>query len=252
MTFYLIGLGLADEKDISVKGLEIVKNCDIVYAENYTSILQTTTAKLEKFYGKKIIPAPREVTEHGFVKIIEEAKEKEVAFLVVGDPFSATTHVELYKRARERKIAVKVIHNTSVLTAIGITGLQLYKFGRTTSIPFIEDHPKLETPYNILQQNRLLDMHTLFLLDLKPEEKKFMTINEALAILESIEKRKKENVITKDLLVVGCARLGSDDFMVKAGKLSEIKKFEFGKPPHCLIIPGKRHFVEEEMMRMWK
>src|SRR3989338_9165216 len=127
MTLYLIGLGLHDEKDISVKGLEIIKKCDIVYAENYTSILQTTTAHLEKFYGKKIIPAPREVTEQGAQRIIEEAKKKEVAFLVVGDPFSATTHVELYKLAREKNVLVKVIHNTSVLTAIGITGLQLYK-----------------------------------------------------------------------------------------------------------------------------
>ena len=252
MTLYLIGLGLHDEKDISVKGLEIIKKCDIVYAENYTSILQTSTEKLEKFYEKKIILAPREVTEQGAEKIISEAKKKDVAFLIVGDPFSATTHVELYKLAREKGILVKVIHNTSVLTAIGITGLQLYKFGRTTSIPFIEDHPNLETPYKILQQNQYLDMHTLFLLDLKPEEKRFMTVNEALIILESIEKRKKENIITKDLLVVGCARLGSDDFVVKAGKLSDVKKFEFGKPPHCLIIPGKMHFVEEEMMGMWK
>ncbi|HLC71855.1 MAG TPA: diphthine synthase [Candidatus Nanoarchaeia archaeon] len=252
MTLYLIGLGLHDEKDISVKGLEIIKKCDIVYAENYTSILQTSTEKLEKFYEKKIILAPREVTEQGAEKIISEAKKKDVAFLIVGDPFSATTHVELYKLAREKGILVKVIHNTSVLTAIGITGLQLYKFGRTTSIPFIEDHPNLETPYKILQQNQYLDMHTLFLLDLKPEQKRFMAINDALTILESIEKRKKENIITKDLLVVGCARLGSDDFVVKVGKLSKVKKFNFGKPPHCLIVPGKLHFVEEEMMRMWK
>lgn len=36
---YIIGLGLADEKDISVKGLEIVKNADRVYLEAYTAIL---------------------------------------------------------------------------------------------------------------------------------------------------------------------------------------------------------------------
>lgn len=37
--FYLIGLGLGDVKDITVKGLEIVKKCDRVYLESYTSIL---------------------------------------------------------------------------------------------------------------------------------------------------------------------------------------------------------------------
>ena len=36
---YLIGLGLSDETDITVKGLEIVKKCSRVYLEAYTSIL---------------------------------------------------------------------------------------------------------------------------------------------------------------------------------------------------------------------
>lgn len=37
--FYAIGLGLADEKDISVKGLEIVKRAERVYLEAYTAVL---------------------------------------------------------------------------------------------------------------------------------------------------------------------------------------------------------------------
>jgi hypothetical protein len=36
---YLIGLGLSDEADITVKGLEIVKKASRVYLEAYTSIL---------------------------------------------------------------------------------------------------------------------------------------------------------------------------------------------------------------------
>lgn len=36
---YLIGLGLGDAKDITVKGLEIVRRCSRVYLEAYTSIL---------------------------------------------------------------------------------------------------------------------------------------------------------------------------------------------------------------------
>ena len=109
MTLYLIGIGLADEKDITVKGLDIVKNCDLVYLENYTSLLQCTVADLEQFYGKKIILADREKTEQGDQKIIEEAKDKDVAFLVIGDPFSATTHIDLYKLAQENEVEVKVI-----------------------------------------------------------------------------------------------------------------------------------------------
>ena len=248
MTLYLIGIGLCNEKVISVKGLEIIKKCDQIYLENYTSLLQCSVIDLEQFYGKKIILADREMTESE--KIVKEAKDKEVAFLVIGDPFSATTHLELFKLAKEKKIPLKVIHNASILTAVGQTGLQLYKFGKVTSIPFLEDHPNLETPYNVLKENS--NLHTLFLLDLKPGEDKFMTVNEALRILEDIEKRKKEKLISNNTLVVGCARLGSDNFIIKAGDLQEIKNFNFGKPPHCLIIPGKMHFVEEEMLELWK
>jgi|SaaInlStandDraft_4_1057021.scaffolds.fasta_scaffold08624_4 diphthine synthase len=249
MTLYLIGIGLSTEKDITVKGLEIVKKCDKVYLESYTSLLQCSVSDLETFYDKEIVIANREITEQGDEKIIAEAQEKDIAFLIIGDVFSATTHVQLFKLAKEKNVSVKVINNASVLTAVGVTGLELYKFGKVTSIPFIEDHPNLETPYNVLKDNG--DLHTLFLLDLKPAEDKFMTVNVALEILGKIESKKKEGLINDDLLVVGCARLGCDNFIVKAGKLSEIRAFDFGGPLHCLIIPGKMHFVEEEMMELW-
>ncbi|MEK6937856.1 MAG: diphthine synthase [Nanoarchaeota archaeon] len=252
MTLYLIGIGLSDEKDISVKGLEIIRRCDKVYLENYTSLLQCSVYDLEKFYGKKIILADREISEQGAEKILEEARKKEVAFLVVGDPMSATTHIELFREAREKKVSVKIIHNASVLTAIGITGLQLYKFGKTTSIPFLEEHPHLETPYQVLKENQSLGLHTLFLLDLKPKENKFLSIKKALETLEQIEEHKKEELISKNTKVIGCARLGSENYIVKFGKLEEIKKLDFGKPPYCLIIPGKMHFLEEEMLEFWK
>lgn len=250
MTLNIIGIGLSDERDISVKGLEIIKKADVVYLENYTSLLQCSFHDLAKYYNKKIVLADRKTTEQGDQQIVNEAKTKQVAFLVIGDPFSATTHVELYRLAKENNVAVNVINNASVLTAVGITGLQLYKFGRTTSIPFIEDHPNLETPYNVLKENKNTGLHTLFLLDLKPEEKKFMNIKEALEILEKIEERKNEGIITKDILTVGCARLGTDNPMIKFGKLNSIKEFDFGEAPHCLIIPGDLHFTEKEILNL--
>ncbi len=249
---YFIGIGLENEQDITLKGLETVKKCDIVYIENYTSLLQCSLHDLAKFYGKELVVADRITTEQGNHKIIGEAKDKDVAFLVIGDAFSATTHIELYKQAKESGVEVEVINNASVLTAIGISGLQLYKFGRTTSIPFLEDHPNLETPYNVIKENKERGLHTLCLLDLKPAKEKFMTINESIKILEDIEKRKEENVISNDLLVVGCARLGTDNFIIKSGKLVDIKKIDFGSAPHCLIVPGEMHFTEEEMLGFWK
>lgn len=56
MTLYLIGLGLGDEKDITVKGLEIVQRCYSVYLDSYTSILGVCKQNLVCFFI--IIPYP--------------------------------------------------------------------------------------------------------------------------------------------------------------------------------------------------
>lgn len=47
--FYLIGLGLGDAKDVTVKGLEIIRKCDKVFLEAYTSILTV---------GKEVLVSP--------------------------------------------------------------------------------------------------------------------------------------------------------------------------------------------------
>lgn len=43
---YLVGLGLADETDITVRGLEVVKKAERVYLEAYTAILLVDKPKL--------------------------------------------------------------------------------------------------------------------------------------------------------------------------------------------------------------
>src|SRR3989344_6344652 len=131
----LIGLGLNDEKDISVKGLELIKKADIVYLENYTSKLQSSKEDIEKLYGKEIQLVEREVVENA-TAILSQAAYNNIVLLIVGDVFSATTHISLFQESKQKGIEVKVVHNASVLNAIGITGLELYKFGKTTSIPF--------------------------------------------------------------------------------------------------------------------
>ena len=253
MVLYFIGLGLYDEKDVSLRGLETIKKCNIVYLENYTSILSCSVKKLEEFYGKKIILASRELVEKKAEEtILKHALEKDAAFLVVGDPMSATTHIDLRLRAEKAGIECVVIHNASVFSAVGVTGLQLYKFGRTTSIPFQEENWKPETPYDAIKENRKSGLHTLVLLDLRPDKKKVMTINQAIEYLKSIEEKRREKVFSKSLFCVGCARLGSLNPCIKAGTAEELLKEDFGKPMHCLIVPGKLHFAEEEALELFK
>ena len=51
-------------------------------------------------------------------------------------PSSATTHTDLELRARQKGIPVKVVHNASIMNAVGACGLQLYRFGEAVSIVF--------------------------------------------------------------------------------------------------------------------
>ena len=174
MVFYMIGLGLGDEKDISVKGLELIRGCDKIYLEAYTSILGVDKNKLEQFYGKEVIEADRETCETGIDQILEDLsknKDQKIAFLVVGDPFCATTHSDVYLRATELGIAVEVIHNASIVNAIGCTGMQVYRFGEIVSVPYFTEKWRPYSFYERILQNRKNNLHTLVLLDIKVKER---------------------------------------------------------------------------------
>ena len=167
---YFIGLGLGDAKDITVRGLEIVKKCDKVFLEHYTSILTVGKEELEKFYGREVILADRDLVEQGADEILDGALEQEIAFLVVGDPFGATTHSDLVLRAKELGIPHQVVHNASIMNAVGCCGLQLYNYGETVSIPFWTENWKPDSFYSKIAANLERGLHTLCLLDIKVKE----------------------------------------------------------------------------------
>jgi diphthine methyl ester synthase len=80
--------------------------------------------------------------------------------------FRATTHTDLVVRAKKMGVEVKVIHNASVMNAIGVCGLQLYQYGETISIPFFTENWRPDSFYKRIQNNRQLGLHTLCLLGL--------------------------------------------------------------------------------------
>jgi diphthine synthase len=251
MALYLIGLGLWDEKDISLKGLELAKSCDELFLEEYTSkLFGTSVEKLEALIGKKIKVLSRADVEQKDI-IIKSAKKYSTALLVGGDPTVATTHTDIITQAYEAKIPVKIIHSSSIYSAISECGLFIYKFGRSCSIPFPQKNFNPTSFYDILAANQKECSHTLVFLDIKAEENRYMSVNEALQSLLNIEKEKKLGVITRDTPVVGIARLGSEDQTIKSGKISELLNFDFGKPQHILIIPGKMHFMEEKLLNVY-
>src|SRR3989338_2288343 len=249
MALNLIGLGLNNEKDITIKGLEIVKKCNKVYLENYTSTLNCSKEDLEKFYNKKIVLADRKLVEKGD-EILKEAKDSEVALLIVGDIFSATTHIDLMLRAKKLGIKVNLIHNASILNAVSSLGLSLYKFGKITSIPF--ENENVEAPYDIIKNNQMIKAHTLILLDLNPKEKKFMAINEAITYLNKVELKRREKIFTDQTLLIACSKLGTEEQIIKIGNPKGILSYNIKQYPSCLIIPSSLHFIEEEALEEYK
>jgi len=246
-----VGLGLYDEKDMSLRGLEEIREADAVFAEFYTSLMPgLSIRKLEEMTGKAVNVVSRRVLEEEEGKLIfEEAKKGKVVFLVPGDPLIATTHVDLRIRAEKQGIRTRVIHGASVVSAVrGISGLQNYKYGKAVTIPFSEKGFVSETPYRVISENRDRGLHTMCYLDIKAEEQRYMTVKEALQVLLELEKLKREQVITSRTLVVGVAKAGSYEPTVKAGYLEEVMYYDFGAPPHTLIFPGKLHFMEAEAL----
>ncbi|EAA65197.1 hypothetical protein AN0720.2 [Aspergillus nidulans FGSC A4] len=281
---YLVGLGLADERDITVRGLEVVKKAERVYLEAYTAILLVDKAKLEAFYGRPVIEADRELVETGSDDILANADKVDVAFLVVGDPFGyafyildmvfdinsirafrATTHTDLVLRARELGIESKVIPNASIMSGIGCTGLQLYNFGQTVSMVFFTETWKPSSYYDRVKENVQIGLHTLVLLDIKVKEQslenmargrliyeppRFMTVAQCAAQMLETEEERQEGVWGPDSLAVGAARVGAEDQKLVAGTLQELTQVDMGRPLHSLVLLGRRaHDLEKDYIR---
>lgn len=199
--------------------------------------------------------------------ILAGAHEKDVAFLVVGDPFSATTHTDLALRCREHDppISTRTLPNASILTAVGATGLSLYNFGQTVSMVFFTESWKPSSFYDRVAENASLGLHTLVLLDIKVKEPdlkamargkivyeppRFMTAAQCASQMLEVEDERRQGVCGKESLAVAVARLGSEDQLIVAGTLEELAEADLGRPLHSLVLCGKKmHEMEWEYVR---
>jgi len=266
MVLFVVGLGLGDEDDITVRGLKAVQRSEVIFLEAYTSVLGTPKERLETVFGKSIVIADRNMVESEAERIYMPAKETDVCFLVVGDPLCATTHTDIIIRAKAEGIRVEVVHNTSVMGAVASCGLQLYSFGYTVSIPLFEGEWRPDSFYPKIAYNKAGGMHTLCLLDIKMKEPdyeemmrgrvrylppRFMTVNVAIGQLLAVEAVRGEGVLSRETSAVGLARLGQSTQMIVSGTLGELLEVDFGKPLHSLVICGEQHPCEVELLDMF-
>lgn len=239
---FLIGLGLWDESDLSLRGIEEAKNADEVYIELYTSKWHGEIKNLEKLIGKKVKILERRELEQESDKVLDNAKDKKTVLFVLGDPLVATTHTSLLTEAKKRNIKFQIIHNASIYSAITETGLHIYKFGQTVTVPFSEKSEDIQSVFDKIESNVSVGLHTLCLLDLDSSKNKYMTPNDALKILT------KNNKISAETKIVVFGRAGSNSPLFVYNKIKNLIDRNFGEPPFVIIIPGKLHFTEEEFL----
>jgi diphthine synthase len=98
-----------------------------------------------------------------------------------------------------------------------------------------------------IEENLVQGLHTLILLDIDTEKGRYLTIGEAASIMMETDKLQ---VFNGDTLMVGVARLGSDEPVIKAEKAIEFMEMDLGDPPHSIAIPGSLHFMEIEALKV--
>jgi len=250
-----VGLGLYDEDSVTVRGRDAIRSADRVFGEFYTSkLVGATIDDLEAAYGNPFEVRDREGVEQDPSPILDAAEDGAVVFVTAGDTMISTTHTDLRLRAQDRGIETRVIHApTAESAASSLTGLQNYRFGKATTLPFEWAHGADGVPQSVIdtiEANQERGLHTLVYLDIKvgrgprgpdPEHEEYMTASHAAHLLA--------DHWDPDALGVVVARAGAPDARVRADSLAALATEDFGDPLHLLVVPGELHHVEADALR---
>jgi diphthine synthase len=248
LTLGLVGLGVQGMASVPMGGLEYLRKCDLIYADTYTSPWPPDLLnQLSLEVRKNISHATRALLEDGR-KILDEAKQSEVAIITVGDPFLATTHIILKQRAKEMGVPVKIFYSSSIINVIfGETGLHIYKLGRVITA-VRNDKVVEDSLYPEVKDNLARNRHTLLLLEYDSDSGEYLAPSELLRTLRRMEENYKLGVFRDDRLVIVASRIGWSNQKICAGRLKDLVEKDFGEPPHSIIIPSDLHYTEADAL----
>ncbi len=249
-----IGLGIVDERTVPLRGIDLMKAADRVFCEFFTSILEGgSLSRLEEIIDKKIEVLDREGIEEKEIVMRSLEDVDHVCLLTAGDPLTATTHQEIRLDAMKKGCRVDILNSGSIFTAAaGVAGLQHYKFGRTTTLAYPEGDYFPTSPLDMILENRERGLHTLVLLDIQAHNERYMTAPEGCDIILKMAEKSGTSSIGPDTMLVAVLRAGREDQRVIYSRIEDIRGMDLGGPPHCLIIPGKLHFMEEEVLELFR
>ena len=243
---WFVGLGINGTESLSQKAKEVVSGSDVVYFEQFTSPISDEETNKIKQIAKEFRLAPRWLVEDG-KEILEESKSKQVCLLSFGDPYIATTHIELRVRAISENIRTGTVHASSALTSlVGECGLHYYKIGKTVTI--MSSIPSTTAYYTIFE-NLKQSIHTVVLLEYNQNKGFFLEPKIALQSLLDAENGQRRKVIVDSTFAIVASRIGQDSQKVTSGNISSLVECDFGPPPHSIVIPGAMHFTESDALK---
>ena len=246
---WFVGLGISGTKSIPIEVVKIIQEADFVYLEAFTSpISKQHEDEIKNMVNGSFKIAKRWLVEDG-QEILKTSKSSTVVLLSYGDPYVATTHIELRTRAKLENIETNTIHSASAITSMtGEAGLQFYKVGRMVTI--MNEKKSTITPYTAIFKNLTQGLHSIILLEYNHDENYFLDPKDAISNLLDVEKEQKRNVLNNDTFAIIASRIGFETQKIISGKFSNLLKVDFGEPPHSIIITGKLHFTESDAINV--
>ncbi|MDQ3835936.1 MAG: diphthine synthase [Thermoproteota archaeon] len=248
---WFVGAGIDGFRGLSIAALDVLRKCDVVYIERFTSsVTEADMQGLNTLSLMQTQPVQRWFVEDGR-DILETARTKDVALVTYGDPLIATTHNELRSRAAKSSIKTAILHSASgIASTIGESGLHAYKFGRMVTM-MSELHSAVTVYYTIFQ-NLLVGSHTLILTEYRynddDKEPFFLSPSSVFEMLLDAERTHKHHILSEDTFAIIASRVGMQDQKIISGKISSLMRLEFGIGPHTVIVPGTIHFTEMDAL----
>lgn len=238
---YIIGTGLNDIKDLTLRALDALKASTHIFIDTYTSISNLNIKSLEQLIpNTPIHECCREYIE-SLNELYSLASNHTVSLLIIGTPFFATTHTQIVCDCIENNIEYQVIHNAGICNVMGCVGLYSYSFGRTVSIPRSTLNTRFTSFFDNIKVNYESKMHTLCLLDIKTCDEYYMTPGEAVGqILECGE------YFERGYKIFVISRFGCSDEVVRYVELDKVASLTYGEPLHSLILPAALEVYEKE------
>jgi diphthine synthase len=250
---WFVGTGINGYHGLSIAAVDVLKKCDAVYVERFTSALSEGDLQgLNSIIQRDVKPVQRCFVEDGR-EILEASRTKDVALVSYGDPLIATTHSELRSRAAKSSIKTAVLHAASGIgSIIGEAGLHVYKFGRIMTM-ISELHSALSV-YNTIFENLLAGSHTLILTEYsssnnnESKEPFFLDPSSVFKMLLDVERDQKHQIFSHDTFAVVASRVGMQDQKIISGKVISLMRRHFGNGPHSVIVTGALHFTETDAL----